>query len=528
MPTNIKETALARFDQEVAAARTKLLNSDRVTAAFEFKFEPPRDLTVPEDVKAKLRLPRIVMSAATYLKMLQYVLKIDVECAWHGFVTRHPNNVFAITDVKMYPHKGSGAFVESDDDRYPQWVAGLTNEQYLNCRFQAHSHVNMAVFPSGTDLQNQRDFMNDLINFVELHPEATPDELNAMNPFYIFAIMNKRQEINWILFDYVSGIMFEKEDIDFVIMWNENFTGTTLAQEIKDMPKERATYNAYSGYSTGGHQGGFIRYGQDRYEDPDDDIYPRGSHYSVSGHGGEISTYRGGTYAAGNRLPQTGVHTLVKVPDKIWEIKLSNAVDHADWLNCEFFLKYKDLLFMKKDETLNIWYYYAMDDAAGKKIPFEPFRKDPFYTSCRSCVLMEINRPAWYPPKNSKPVKKTADKKVKRIEKLFEKIDKWVLEEAKTPYLLIDAKRDKFTQINATNKYCMLQIGEFLDITFNNGDKRSCFALTKSNFIEDEHLECILLLQDAGFAFRALELDTGNEAEPSEESIIRDLGGLHS
>ena len=66
----------------------------------------------------------------TYLKMLEYVLKIDIECAWHGFVTRN-NNIFAITDVKMYPHKGKAAFVESDEDK-------LYNQKNNNLRCRNH------------------------------------------------------------------------------------------------------------------------------------------------------------------------------------------------------------------------------------------------------------------------------------------------------------------------------------------------------------------------------------------------------
>ena len=107
--------------------------------------------------------------------------------------------------------------------KYEAWKLGLTIEQELSLRFQAHSHVNMGTSPSGTDMQNQKDFMNDIINFIEANPAATESERTAINPFYIFAIMNKRQEINWFLYDYATGVLFEKEDLDFSVIFKENF-----------------------------------------------------------------------------------------------------------------------------------------------------------------------------------------------------------------------------------------------------------------------------------------------------------------
>lgn len=513
MPANIKENAIADFDKKVAEARAKLVASDRLTQAFEFKFEPPTDLTVPAELKATLPRPQIVMSAMTYLKMLEYVLKINIECAWHGFVTRN-NNIFAITDVKMYPHKGKAAFVESDEDKlynqkiitcgvdttyptiekYEAWKLGLTVEQELSLRFQAHSHVNMGTSPSGTDMQNQKDFMNDIINFIETNPAATESERTAINPFYIFAIMNKRQEINWFLYDYETGVLFEKEDLDFSVIFKENFSMDTLTQEIKDnhstasYSSNTPAYNYNYGYNYSSHA--HDDYEQD-YEEFDRTDWRDNYNY--------------------RNISETPHKDTTPVTDKIYEIKCTTEESKRIFMQTQFYITHKELMFAHTDPNFAFTFFYALDDEAAKKIPFEMFRQDSAYKTTSGITLAKIARPKWYPSK-TKPARTSGnvsmfyDKRQKRMDKCLEKIENW-MEKNETPYILIDTKRAQFDVINKRNKDLMEFIGDFVKITFKNGQEKECFCIKEILCIEDEHLECILDLQDAGFSFKSIKLE---------------------
>lgn len=485
----LKEDTLKKFDEEVAEARNKLLASNRTTQAFEFKFTPPSDLTVPIEQKNNLPRPKILMSAATYLKMLQYVLKIDIECAWHGFVTKHANATYTIDDVKMYPHKGSAAFVESDDDKYPAWEAALTNEQYLARRFQAHSHVNMGVTPSGTDAQNQKDFMNDLINLIETNPE----QIESFNPFYIFAIMNKKQEINWFLYDYSIGILFEKDDIDFTIYFSETETNLTLNEEIKEMHISKTTYTPTTGYGNYGYAGshnqynGWAGYNKSAYDIDDDEWGPRNVLPSTT--------------------PITSVSPSMIKKNQIWEIRCNSDAAQKEFLNCDFYKKNKHLLFAHNDTTLKIVFFYALDDEAAKKIDFDTFKTDPFYLKTANLTMSEIDRPKWYPPE-------TNNKNTKKMDKILTRLEESIAKD-ETPYILIDTKTKAFETIHKKYDEMLDIIGNLTKITFKNGEVKTCFCITNIDFIEDIQLNCISALQAAGFALKSIKLEKKTDNLPS-------------
>ncbi len=381
MPENLKTQALKDFDQQYKEARKRFTQSNRVTEKFEFKFEPPTDLTVPENIKKDLVMPRIIMTAGTYLKMLEYVLKIDIECVWHGFVTRHENNVFAINDVMMYPHEGSPTYVESDDTllynktitvngkeyNYPEikkynfWRESLTPEQELSLRFQAHSHVNMGVGPSGTDINDQKNLMNIITDYMEANPKATPQELAAINPYYIFAIMNKRQEINWFIFDYASGIFFEKEDITFSIIWKEDYTMETLEEEIAENHKRKYEQNR-----------GFQSYGD--YE----------------------NTY-GYSYNSWERNDRTN-----KSCDEIWEIQCTSIAAKQKFQDSWFYKTNKENLIMK--DSYGCFYFYPKNKNTNKQVNFDIFKHSEAYKCMQGVICREIRTPNWFSEQPKQPV----------------------------------------------------------------------------------------------------------------------------
>ena len=116
---------------------------------------------------------RITPKALGKIKWL--VQEHDHEVAWH--CTLEPvDGAWTITDVYVYPQKCKAVTVRSDVD-YDTWYFDLPDEVFNSLRVQGHSHVNMGVSPSSTDLNDQK----------ELRKLYDGD--------YVFLIVNKRGDI---------------------------------------------------------------------------------------------------------------------------------------------------------------------------------------------------------------------------------------------------------------------------------------------------------------------------------------------
>lgn len=140
--------------------------------------------------------PYITFSELAYYKMLR-LFKADVaaskEFMFIGTVEKPNPNTYFITDIALIPQEAnSGAFCETDDDRYPAWLHENypTIEQKKTVRLNGHSHVNMAVEPSGVDNSNIEKMMQ------------------YVDDFFIQLIINRKQEIKINLWDKQNGIIF--------------------------------------------------------------------------------------------------------------------------------------------------------------------------------------------------------------------------------------------------------------------------------------------------------------------------------
>lgn len=194
--------------------------------AIDFKLKYDSSLNIPEN----LRKAHIILSAKAYLKMTQLVKASTKELAWHGFVTKR-GSTYIISDVVCYPQKASAATVESDDDKYPQWLMSLSNDQINSMRFQGHSHVNFGVSPSNTDIQNWATFVNNI----------------GPNDFYIFCILNKSGDAKWVIYDKQLNIVYEQTDIDVSVYLSKDcFLDVWASTQIKENITERSVVS----YST--------------------------------------------------------------------------------------------------------------------------------------------------------------------------------------------------------------------------------------------------------------------------------------
>lgn len=140
--------------------------------------------------------PKIIFSEQAYYDMVSfYTAKItdNKEFMFIGVVDKLKNNVYHITDIKLIPQTAnSGAFCETDDDAYPAWLHETfpNVKDKLKVRLNGHSHVNMAVEPSGVDNQNIERMMQ------------------YVDDYFIQLIINRRQEIKINLWDKESGLIF--------------------------------------------------------------------------------------------------------------------------------------------------------------------------------------------------------------------------------------------------------------------------------------------------------------------------------
>ena len=178
-------------------------------------------------------------SSAAYYKMFALVDECSKEIAWDGIVHRDAEkpHVFYVTDIIVYPQKVSGATVETDDEAYMNWMNTLDDDTFNHRRFNGHSHVNMAVTPSGTDITyREQSILN-------------------IKDFFIYGVFNKRKEYNLQIYDVENNIIYDNADIIFYIP--EPDYSDWAKNEIKERVTERVyTYQSPATKQTGSGNAG--------------------------------------------------------------------------------------------------------------------------------------------------------------------------------------------------------------------------------------------------------------------------------
>lgn len=189
-------------------------------------------LTAVEDTKATLKITELAWKKITAL-----VDECSKEIAWHGTVHKD-RNTYTIEDIIVFPQTVTGATVTTDETEYSMWLAQQTDEVFNHLRFHGHSHVNMGVSPSGTDLTYQSDM------------------LKNVKDFYIYAIFNKKGA-NWcVIYDVEDNIVYEDSDI---ILDTPDTSATAWAKEQMEQYVQTYTPTTYRGsasssISTATHQ----------------------------------------------------------------------------------------------------------------------------------------------------------------------------------------------------------------------------------------------------------------------------------
>ena len=168
-----------------------------------------------QDVKDEDKVT-IIIEANAWIKMWGLVSSESGEIGWHMICERVNDKTFLIKDVLLYPQYVTGVTVTTDDVGYGNWLhKELDMDQINNLRGHGHSHVNMGTSPSGVD----RNWYNEILQGL------------AENDYYIFMILNKKDDIFIELYDLKTNTIYDKKDLNLHILTDNIYLSTWLTEE---------------------------------------------------------------------------------------------------------------------------------------------------------------------------------------------------------------------------------------------------------------------------------------------------------
>ena len=200
------EAKIQELAQEFAEALRKLKLAD---GKFTFSKEFGK-------VEQKARL---VFTEIAWLKQCMLVNEFDKEVAWHGIAKRGENQFeYMIEDILVYPQEVTGNTVNTDQQKYQDWLFDHPDDVFNNIRMQGHSHVNMSVTPSSVDLTLYDGWLSQLDDTM----------------FYIFLIINKKGDRTIKIYDMAENILFETADVDVEVL-DEGYGFSDFIDNAKEM-----------------------------------------------------------------------------------------------------------------------------------------------------------------------------------------------------------------------------------------------------------------------------------------------------
>lgn len=188
------------------------------------------------------RRAKLIYEPNAWEKQRLLVDHFDKEIAWHGIAHRAGEDEYVIEDIRVYPQTVTGVTVETDQEEYEAWLDQIPDDDFNSLRMQGHSHVNMGVTPSGTDLALYEKMLAQL----------------RSADFYIFVIWNKKGDKMVKIYDLEKNVLFETADVDVSVMgmeWVDSFISDTEPL-IKEVKAPAYQYSTKSGFG-GGYYGGY-------------------------------------------------------------------------------------------------------------------------------------------------------------------------------------------------------------------------------------------------------------------------------
>ena len=191
-------------------------------------------LSMEQSYEYKEKLPKAVLwyTPKAWIKMISLVDSFTGEVGWHGSIERvkGSTNEYVVKDIFVYPQTVTGAHVDTDEEEYHDFIMEVIQQHESDpdfcLNFHGHSHVNMAVSPSGTDISDQKTKMED-----------------QKTGFYVFTIQNKQRDSKTWIYDYDNNIAYMPEDVEIDITLDESIEA--FIQEAHDIviPLKTTTYS---------------------------------------------------------------------------------------------------------------------------------------------------------------------------------------------------------------------------------------------------------------------------------------------
>ena len=210
-----KAQLLADFEKMLA--KTSMING-KLEISKEFEYEKGAYLNA-----------KLWYTPTAWAKMTMLVDMFSGEVGWQGVVERIEDNEFLVSDILVYPQVVTAAHVDTNEQDMSEFIIAnqLKYEEEGKCiNFQGHSHVNMSVSPSGTDMEDQKSRM-----------------VGQKDGFYIFTIQNKKRESNTWIYDYDNNVMYSTKEIDVdVWMDNDELMSEFLADAKDIVVSQASTY----------------------------------------------------------------------------------------------------------------------------------------------------------------------------------------------------------------------------------------------------------------------------------------------
>lgn len=213
----------------------------------------------------------LYFTTIAYAKILSLIKSNSKEVGWHGTAYRIESG-YLIKDVFVYPQVVNSVHIDTDEAEYSNWLYDFDNETFQNIRFHGHSHVDMEVSPSNTDLKHREDLVS------QIRPDG----------FYIFMIGNKKSDFSFEIIDKMKNIVYNTEDINIDIIIDDDKKMSDFIEESNKNVKEyQPTYRSkyFSGaskknYANNNSSAWDDNYGY--YDDYDNDDDDWGYYYSKS------------------------------------------------------------------------------------------------------------------------------------------------------------------------------------------------------------------------------------------------------
>lgn len=207
----LKKDALKTFQEKLNNER---FSDTKISFTFDLK-----NGNLDEDDKIILNV-----KPTAWLKMWTLVHSENKEIGWHGLIDRKSEKIFELTDIMMYPQITTAVTVVTDDVEYGNWLhKEISDEDINHLRFHGHSHVNMSTSPSGVDTTWYDQILQGL----------------EKDDFYIFMILNKREDYFIEIYDLKTNTIYEKKDIIInIIMEDENYLNNWVDRQKEKYLKE--------------------------------------------------------------------------------------------------------------------------------------------------------------------------------------------------------------------------------------------------------------------------------------------------